>query len=283
MDKERLSYFKGLDGINNIVEKSPVTFIHGDNMAFLRKCKEELMRGYFHVGIVDPPYGISVGNMKLGQTAKSKPREYDMGQWDNEVPEAEYWYLLNYVCRNLIIWGGNYFTDMNGSFIIAELHSGIEIICNSVEITPNGLEINGKLQEKGSVKSLKKVNGIKTGRCCVAWDKMNNGMSFADFELALTTFDKSARIVKKSRAGEKDRNDGEKRHPTQKPVYLYDWLHLEFVEKGQRVLDTHGGSHTHAIAANMNNVDLTIIEREESYHLSGIESYEKGTVKTILF
>lgn len=281
MDNEKLSYFTDLEGINKIVERKPVTFIHGDNMAFLRKCKDEMMRGYFHVGIVDPPYGISVGDMKLGATATSKPRNYEMGQWDNEVPTAEYWYLLKYVCRNLIIWGGNYFTNANGNFFIAETVTGEDILCNTVDITPQGLKINNKLYEKGTIKKFVVADGIKTGRCCVAWDKMNNGMSFADFELALTTFDKSARIVKKSRAGQAD--DGDKRHPTQKPVYLYDWLHLEFVEKRQRVLDTHGGSHTHAIAAYRNDVELTIIEREESYHLAGIKAYENGTTKDRLF
>lgn len=236
LSKDELAGLLSHDDIYEISYKKPVTFIHGDNMQFLRYCKDNLMWKYFHVGIVDPPYGISVGNMMLGAATMDKHREkqYEMGKWDNEVPTAEYWELLDYCCRNLIVWGGNYFS-----------------------------------------------NFLRPGRCCLAWDKMNNGMSFSDFELALTTFDKSARVIRKSR--NKKEEDGDKRHPTQKPVYLYDYMHLEFVEKNQRVLDTHGGSHSHAIAAFKNNVDLTIIEREKSYYLSGIEEYEAASKKPRLF
>lgn len=227
---KRIDYedYKLLDvpDIWSIETLAPVTFIHGDNMQFLRWMKDNLKKGFYHVGIVDPPYGISVGDMKLGATANSKPREYEMGKWDSEVPTQEYWDLLRYVCRNLIVWGGNYFTK----------------------------ELNW------------------SGRCCLAWDKMNNGMSFADFELALTDFDSVARIIRKSRSGGAD--DGDKRHPTQKPVYLYDYLHLNFVEKGMKVLDTHGGSFTHSIAAFQNNVNLTIMDKEKSYVESGIKAYK---------
>jgi len=72
-------------GINNIVNRNNIDFIHGDNMAFLRWCKENMLYHYFHIGIVDPPYGISVGDMKLGATKNSKPREYEMGKWDGAV------------------------------------------------------------------------------------------------------------------------------------------------------------------------------------------------------
>ena len=222
-----------VEGIISITEKNPVTFIHGDNMAFLRHCKEELMYKHFHVGIVDPPYGISVGSMNLGATKDSKPRGYEMGSWDNEVPTQEYWDLLDYTCRNLIIWGGNYF-----------VHS---------------------------------IN--RSGRCFVVWDKMNDKMSFAAGELALTTFDKNAVIIRRPRNASSEDEEKERRHPTQKPVYLYDYLHLNFVEKNQRVLDTHGGSFSHAVAAFKNNVQLTIIEREESYIKSGIEAYDNASQK----
>lgn len=268
MNKEQLSQLESIDGINKIVQKNPVTFINGDNMKFLRWCKENMLYKHFHVGIVDPPYGISVGNMKLGATANSKPREYEMGNWDNEVPTLEYWYLLNYCCRNLIIWGGNYFTEDFGRFLVTIDNDGKECIHNEKSLEDFDFS---------NLKSIRLDRGIKAGRCALAWDKMNNGMSFADFELAITTFDSVARIIKKSRNIKEE--DGDKRHPTQKPVYLYDYLHINFVEKGQKVLDTHGGSHSHAIAAYQNNIDLTIIEREASYFNTGIAEYEKASVK----
>lgn len=211
------------------VDRKPVTFIQGDNMEYLRWCKEEMMRWHFSVGIVDPPYGIGVGSMNLGADKNSKPRKYEMGNWDNEVPTAEYWELLKYCCKNLIVWGGNYFSHY-----------------------------------------------IPGSRCFIVWDKMNDGMSFAHGELALTTFDKNSCIIRRARnaAGT---DETERRHPTQKPVYLYDYLHLNFVERQQRrVLDTHGGSCNHAIAAFKNNVQLTIIEREEGYFNSGLDAFDKS-------
>ena len=204
---------------------------------------------YFHVGIVDPPYGISVGSMNLGATKDSKPRNYEMGDWDNEIPTQEYWDLLWYCCRNLIVWGRNYFAN-----------------------------------NFGQVKRDGEPYPIDNGRCFIVWDKMNDKMSFAHGELALTTFDKNAVIIRRPRNAAANDNEGEKRHPTMKPTYLYDHTHLNFVEKNQRVLDTHGGSHTHAIAAFKNNVNLTIIEKNKSYQDDGIKAYLDASVQPrILF
>src|ERR1035437_6959850 len=219
------------------IEKKPVTFILGDNMDFLRQCREEMKWHYFHLGMVDPPYGIGVGNMNLGATKDSKPRNYEMGEWDNEVPIQEYWDLLNYCCRNLIIWGGNYFVSNLGQ--VEDCRTGV-------------------------------IVGITNGRCFICWDKMNGKMSFADGELALTTFDRNAVIIRRSRQTSSEEEEKERRHPTQKPIYIYDYLLSNFAEKGQKVLDTHGGSFSHAVAAFKNNINLTIIEKNESYFKSGI-------------
>lgn len=216
-----------------IEKKNSVTFLHADNIAFLRWIKEEMMMGYFHIGIVDPPYGISVGNMQLGHTKDSKPREYERGEWDNAVPTQEYWDLLRYACRKLIVWGGNYFTK----------------------------EINW------------------SGRCFVVWDKMNDKMSFASGELALTDFDRNAVIIRRPRNAACVDDDKDKRHDTQKPVYLYDYLHLNFVERGHRVLDTHGGSFSHAIAAFKNNVNLTIMDKTQSYFEKALEVFDNASMK----
>ena len=269
-----------IDGISSFVEKKhdsslhkPITIAHGDNMALLRYMKEEMMRNYFHIGIVDPPYGISVGDMKLGANKDSKPRSYEMGKWDNEVPSLEYWFLLSYVCKDLIIWGGNYFTGTNVA--IYEIEYKNESKLYTQDITPI---------IKSNNENIKKINfskGVVPGRCFYYWDKMNNGMSFADGELALTTLDKSARNILKSR--NLMQQDGEKRHPTQKPSYLYDAIHLENNLQGKRVLDTHGGSFSHAIAAFRNKVELLIIDREESYYKSGLEAFEKEFSKARLF
>lgn len=243
MNKTELSKVTGITEVETIQN---VNFVSGDNMAFLRWAKEEMMYKYFHLGVVDPPYGIGVGSMNLGATKDSKPRNFEMGDWDNEVPSQEYWDLLNYCCRNIIVWGGNYFVSNIG-----------QAYNHTKEIS----------------------EGFPNGRCFIVWDKMNDKMSFAPGELALTTFDKNAIIIRRSRNASSSDEEKEKRHPTQKPVYLYDHIHLNFVERGQRVLDTHGGSFSHAIAAGKNNLELTIIERNESYIKSGKEAFRNSLSK----
>jgi site-specific DNA-methyltransferase (adenine-specific) len=235
------------DGIWQIQKIDNVCFLHADNMAFLRWCKEQMMFKHFHVGIVDPPYGIDVTKMNLGATKDSKPREYERGEWDGSVPTQEYWDLLWYCCRHLVIWGGNYFTDKYG------------------QTTNDGTPAP-----------------ISAGRCFYAWDKKAKGMSFADAELAITTFDSNARIIQKSRNSKED-DDGDKRHDTQKPIYLYDYIHLDQDLRGKKVLDTHGGSFSHAVAAYRNRVNLTIMDKQKSYYESGIENYKNATMKKTLF
>lgn len=256
-----------MEGIWHIEQKGPVTLIHGDNMDLLRYMRREMMFQHFHFAIVDPPYGISVGDMKLGATAKSKERTFKMGEWDNEIPDAEYWFLLRYVAREILIWGGNYFTATNAVTYEVEKPDG------SFVYTSDAKDIIKMIEGEG-------IQGIKSstipaGRCFYAWDKKNNGMSFADCELCLTTLDKSARIIPKSRSLGDD--DGDKRHPTHKPGYLYDYLHLENDMRGKKVLDTHGGSFSHAIPAFKNDVKLTIIDKEKSYFDDGLKALIDNT------
>jgi site-specific DNA-methyltransferase (adenine-specific) len=54
-------------------------------------------------------------------------------------------------------------------------------------------------------------------------------------------------------------------HPTQKPVKLYEWLLTNYAEKGQKILDTHLGSGSHAIACNNLGFDLVGCELDKDY------------------
>ena len=245
-DRQDYEDFKLIDvpSVWKFQKLDPVTFIHADNMQFLRFMRDNLKYKYFDVGIVDPPYGIDVTKMNLGATKNSKKKDYVRGEWDGEVPTQEYWDLLWYCCKDLVIWGGNYFTDMYG------------------RTTKDGT----------------RAEPIPPGRCFYTWYKKVSGMSFADEELAITTFDSNARTIERAR-GAKEVDDGKKRHDTQKPVYLYDFIHIDQDLKGKKVLDTHGGSFNHAVAAFRNGVQLTIMDKEESYYLSGIENYKKASEK----
>ena len=61
-------------------------------------------------------------------------------------------------------------------------------------------------------------------------------------------------------------NSGEKRfHPTQKPVKLYKWLLANYANKGDRILDTHMGSGSIAVACWDMGFDLTAYEIDKEY------------------
>lgn len=63
-------------------------------------------------------------------------------------------------------------------------------------------------------------------------------------------------------------------HPTQKPVQLYRWLLQNYAKEGDKILDTHGGSFSNAIACDMEGFDLDIIEIDKEYFEAGKLRYE---------
>tara|TARA_R110002049_G_scaffold309180_1_gene518146 strand:- start:31116 stop:31823 length:708 start_codon:yes stop_codon:yes gene_type:complete len=98
-------------------------------------------------------------------------------------------------------------------------------------------------------------------RCNLIWDKMQT-FSGADFELAWTSFDKASKAFRMSRVEAYSKG---KRHPTQKPIELYGWILNNFAEKSFKILDTHLGSGTIAIACHKYGFDLVACEINEKY------------------
>ena len=83
-------------------------------------------------------------------------------------------------------------------------------------------------------------------RCFLIWDKQQpENVSFASCEYAWTSFDKSAKTfyMRPQNA------DIERIHPTQKPIKLYNWILHNYSDASNKILDTHLGSGSHAIAA----------------------------------
>jgi len=104
---------------------------------------------------------------------------------------------------------------------------------------------------------------------CIIWDKMQpEGMSFGMFDFAWTSFDGANKMFKYS--VQKELN---KRHPTQKPVQLYRWLLNRYATKGMTILDTHGGSFNHAIAAEIEGFDLDIMDIDSEYYQAGVNAF----------
>lgn len=114
-------------------------------------------------------------------------------------------------------------------------------------------------------------------RCWIVWDKDNSG-DFADAELAYTNFDLSVRIFKYRWNGmlQENMKDKEVRiHPTQKPVQLYKWLLKNYAKPTDKIIDTHLGSGSSAIAAyDFGCAEFVGCEIDKNYYDAAIKRFE---------
>ena len=100
-------------------------------------------------------------------------------------------------------------------------------------------------------------------RCFLIWDKKQpENVSFASCEYSWTSFDKSAKTFY-LRPQNAD-YDG-RIHPTQKPIRLYEWLLMNYAKEGDKILDTHLGSGSIAIACHNLGYDLEGFELDTEY------------------
>jgi len=72
-------------------------------------------------------------------------------------------------------------------------------------------------------------------------------------------------------------------HPTQKPVKLYTWLLENYAKPGMKLLDTHLGSGSHAIAAHYFGAHLTACEIDADYYAAAMARIKRETAQTTLF
>jgi site-specific DNA-methyltransferase (adenine-specific) len=88
-----------------------------ENKVYLMDCIEGMKRypdNHFDLAIVDPPYGIGADGTQGFATKKTKgftfdKKEYTKKNWDSEIPTDEYFFELQRVSKNQIVWGANYF------------------------------------------------------------------------------------------------------------------------------------------------------------------------------
>ncbi len=110
-------------------------------------------------------------------------------------------------------------------------------------------------------------------RCMIVWDKMNGTNPISDCELAWTSFTTSVRKFSYHHFS----GDGvcNRIHPTQKPVALYMWLLSKYATKGMKILDTHLGSGSSAIACDTLGYEFHGYELDEEYYLGAKKRLEQ--------
>lgn len=206
-----------------------ITLHHGDCMDILRQLPDNA----FDLAIVDPPYFSGPERRGFYGSKESKigvQRIYHKSeQWS--VPGKEYFAELERVAKYFIVWGCNYFPHI-----------------------------------------------FAPGR--IVWDKCNGASSFSDCELAATNLFASVRLfpfmwngmcqgksIHDGRTMQGNKKLNEVRiHPTQKPVALYAWLLTNYAKPGWKILDTHLGSGSIAIACHSLGFPLLGIELDKHYY-----------------
>ena len=113
---------------------------------------------------------------------------------------------------------------------------------------------------------------LPSSRGWIYWQK-NMGGDFADGEMVYTNFD---RVVKQYLQRSETFN---RIHPTQKPIALYKWLLANYAKEGDKILDTHGGSMSIAIACYDLGFDLDLCEMDKDYFRDGKARFEAHRTK----
>lgn len=214
-----------------------------DNLELMSKYKNK----YFNWAIVDIEYNIGASSpsvkpdfvkQKSGKSLPINSNKYKKENWDTKLSTEKYFKELFRVSKNQIIFGGNYY-GLKGGYLVWD-------------------KLNGSNDQFGC--ELAWLSFTKrTDIIYYLWSGMMQGKYCGK--------DISKAIIQQ---GNKKLNE-ERIHPTQKPVLLYLWLIREYLSKGDKLLDTHLGSASIAIATDLvnyhNSLEIELIgcENNKSY------------------
>jgi site-specific DNA-methyltransferase (adenine-specific) len=124
------------------------------------------------------------------------------------------------------------------------------------------------------------IEHLESTPCFIVWDKNNGQNDFADCELAWTSFETAVRKFKHTWNGmlQEDMSNKEERiHPNHKPIRLYRWLISNYAKKGDKILDTHLGSGSSAIAAHDMGFEFVGCELDKDYYEAACKRFKDQT------
>ena len=215
--------------LKGVFPTEKISLYNCDNMELMKQTPDN----YYDLAIVDPPYGLGkkLAHDGSGKNAQSKfSKDFHSKQWDNSIPDKEYFEELFRVSKNQIIWGGNYFLDY-----------------------------------------------LTASRGMIAWDKMVFIPTMSRVEYAWVSFDRLPELV------QINNNDKNRMHLTQKPAALYKWLLQKYAKPNDKILDTHLGSMSIAIACHDMGFELVGCELDSDYFNNGVERVKKHVSQLSLF
>lgn len=113
----------------------------------------------------------------------------------------------------------------------------------------------------------------------IIWNKKQpEDFSLAMVEFAWMSIQSPAKMFNYSVLTERD-----KIHPTQKPVALYKWLLDKYAKAGDKILDTHMGSGSIAIACHQMGFNLTACVLDTDYYEAALKRIELNTRQISIF
>jgi site-specific DNA-methyltransferase (adenine-specific) len=121
---------------------------------------------------------------------------------------------------------------------------------------------------------------LKPTKAWVFWYKGQNDLTMSDGEMAWTSFDTVTRQIEINRASLIAQNTF---HPTEKPYKLYKWLLDKYAKEGDKILDTHLGSGSIAIACHEYGFELTACELDTEYFEKAVERIKNHVSQQKLF
>ena len=121
----------------------------------------------------------------------------------------------------------------------------------------------------------------------ICWDKTykyNQKLQVAEFELAWSSFKHKSKFIRFTYCGnfygwEKPKNI----HITQKPVEIYEWLLMNYAKEGDKILDTHLGSGSIALACHNLKYDLTACELDTEYYNAAMKRLKQHQQQLTMF
>ena len=121
---------------------------------------------------------------------------------------------------------------------------------------------------------------LKPTRAWIFWYKGQRDLTMSDGEMAWTSFNSVTRQIEINRSFLIKQNTF---HPTEKPYKLYKWLLDKYAKPGDKILDTHLGSGSIAIACHDYNYDLTACELDYGYYNAAIKRIDNHVMQQKLF